>query len=74
MTAEVDPIIRYEGLVHIYKGSGLEVVASQGLDLHVETVGRAGSGKTTLMNVLVGIDVPGAGTAEAPGWGLIAAR
>lgn len=76
MTAEVGPIIRCDGLVHIYKGSGLEVVALQGLDLRVEAgemlaiVGRSGSGKTTLMNVLAGVDVPSAGTAEVAGWDL----
>lgn len=76
MTGEADPVIRCEGLVHIYKASGLEVVALQGLDLRVQAgemlaiVGRSGSGKTTLMNLLAGIDVPSAGSAQVAGWDL----
>lgn len=76
MNVEAGPIIRCEGLVHIYKGSGLEVVALQGLDLRVQAgemlaiVGRSGSGKTTLMNVLAGIELPSAGAAEVAGWDL----
>jgi ABC-type lipoprotein export system ATPase subunit len=56
-----------EGLVHIYRSDGLEVVALQGLDLQVLSgemiaiVGRSGSGKTTLMNILAGMDAPTAG-------------
>ena len=56
-----------EGLVHIYRSDGLEVVALQGLELHVRRgemiaiVGRSGSGKTTLMNVLAGVEPPTAG-------------
>lgn len=70
------PLVECEGLVHIYRGNGLEVVALQGLDLAVAAgemiaiVGRSGSGKTTLMNVLSGVDVPSAGTARVAGWNL----
>jgi len=62
-----------EGLVYIYKSRQLEVVALQGLDLHVESgemvaiAGRSGSGKTTLMNILAGVDVPTAGKAVVAG-------
>jgi ABC-type lipoprotein export system ATPase subunit len=61
--------IRCEGLVRIFKTAEIEVVALQGLDLHVEpgemitVVGASGSGKSTLLNVLGGLDEPTAGTA-----------
>jgi ABC-type lipoprotein export system ATPase subunit len=69
-------MVRCEGLVHIYRSGGLEVVALQGLDLSVDAgemvaiVGRSGSGKTTLMNVLAGLDSPSAGLARVAGWDL----
>jgi ABC-type lipoprotein export system ATPase subunit len=74
--APAGPLVECEGLVHIYRGHGLEVVALQGLDLAVADgemiaiVGRSGSGKTTLMNVLAGLDVPSAGTARVAGLNL----
>jgi ABC-type lipoprotein export system ATPase subunit len=61
--------IRCEGLVRIFKSADIEVVALQGLDLHVEpgeiitVIGASGSGKSTLLNVLGGLDEPTAGTA-----------
>jgi ABC-type lipoprotein export system ATPase subunit len=61
--------VRCEGLVRIYKTAEIEVVALQGLDLHVEpgemitVIGASGSGKSTLLNVLGGLDEPTAGTA-----------
>jgi ABC-type lipoprotein export system ATPase subunit len=65
--------IRCDNLVKIYKVADLEVVALQGLDLHVEPaemialVGASGSGKSTLMNILGGLDVPSAGRAMVAG-------
>ena len=62
-----------EGLVKIYKVADLEVVALQGLDLHVEPgefvalIGASGSGKSTLMHILGGLDVPSAGRATVAG-------
>jgi ABC-type lipoprotein export system ATPase subunit len=59
-----------EGLVKIYKVADLEVVALQGLELHVDVgeliaiVGASGSGKSTLQNILGGLDTPTAGTAR----------
>ncbi len=59
--------IRCENLVKIYKVADLEVVALQGVDLHVAAgemmalVGPSGSGKSTLMNILGGLDTPSAG-------------
>ena len=66
-------MVECEGLVHIYKGATLEVVALQGLDLTVgegemvAIAGRSGSGKTTLMNILAGLEPPTAGTAQVDG-------
>ena len=60
-------LIECEGLVRIYKRKGVEVVALQGLDLHVRSgelvaiVGASGSGKSTLLNILSGLDSPSAG-------------
>jgi ABC-type lipoprotein export system ATPase subunit/bifunctional DNA-binding transcriptional regulator/antitoxin component of YhaV-PrlF toxin-antitoxin module len=61
------PFIICENLVKIYKIADLEVVALQGLDLTVEAgellgiVGSSGSGKTSLLNILGGLDRPSAG-------------
>src|ERR1700724_2220824 len=54
-------------LVRIYSGDGIEVQALQGLDLLLARgeltalIGAAGSGKSTLMNILAGLDTPTAG-------------
>ncbi len=76
MTSAV-PLIRCEGLVRIFKRKGVEVVALQGLDLHVDpgeltaVVGASGSGKSTLLNILSGLDTPSAGRAEVAGHDLL---
>ncbi|HEY9244963.1 MAG TPA: ABC transporter ATP-binding protein [Streptosporangiaceae bacterium] len=55
-------------LVRIYSGDGIEVQALQGLDLLIAEgeltalIGAAGSGKSTLMNILAGLDTPTAGS------------
>ena len=60
------------------KRKGVEVVALQGLDLHVEAgeltaiVGASGSGKSTLLNILSGLDTPSAGRADVAGHDLLA--
>jgi ABC-type lipoprotein export system ATPase subunit/bifunctional DNA-binding transcriptional regulator/antitoxin component of YhaV-PrlF toxin-antitoxin module len=63
----MEPFIVCENLVKIYKVSGLEVVALQGLNLEIQPgelmgiVGASGSGKSTLLNILGGLDRPSAG-------------
>jgi ABC-type lipoprotein export system ATPase subunit len=60
-------------LVKIYKSADLEVVALQGLDLHVPRgemlalVGPSGAGKSTLLNILGGLDEPSAGRCTVAG-------
>ncbi|WP_409346877.1 ABC transporter ATP-binding protein [Paenibacillus sp. MBLB4367] len=70
-------MIHCENLVKIYKVADLEVVALQGLDLHVESgelmaiIGNSGSGKSTLLNMLGGLDKPSAGTLNVDGKNLL---
>jgi putative ABC transport system ATP-binding protein len=67
-----------DGLVRIYQTDGVEVVALQGLDLVVDrgellaVVGASGSGKSTVLNILSGLDVPTAGVARVAGFDLLA--
>jgi ABC-type lipoprotein export system ATPase subunit len=64
-------------LVRIYKVSGVEVQALQGLDLAVmkgemtALVGASGSGKSTLLNILAGLDLPTGGKAVVAGRDLL---
>lgn len=66
-----------EGLVKIYKTEEVEVVALQGLNLTVERgemmaiIGNSGSGKSTFMNILGGLDRPSAGTVKVGEWDLL---
>ena len=61
------PIIECENLVKIYKTKDVEVLALQGLELSVERgelmaiVGNSGSGKSTFLNLIGGLDRPSAG-------------
>ena len=69
--------IRCENLVKIYKVDKLEVVALQGLDLEVQQgeflaiVGASGSGKSSLLNLLGGLDRPSAGRLLVGGQDLL---
>ena len=71
------PLIICDNLVKIYKVADLEIVALQGLDLVIEAgellgiVGASGSGKTSLMNILGGLDRPSAGRAWVDGHDLL---
>ncbi len=62
-----DNIIECENLVKIYKTKDLEVLALQGLELTVQRgeimaiIGNSGSGKSTFLNMIGGLDRPSAG-------------
>ena len=68
-----DGMIVCDRLVRIYSGKGIEVQALQGLDLLIAEgeltalIGAAGSGKSTLMNILAGLDTPTAGSVWVAG-------
>jgi ABC-type lipoprotein export system ATPase subunit len=71
-----DAMIVCDRLVRIYFGRDIEVQALQGLDLLVAEgeltalIGAAGSGKSTLMNILAGLDTPTAGAVWVAGHNL----
>ena len=62
-----DAIIRCENLVKIYQTQETEVLALQGLELEVARgelmaiIGNSGSGKSTFLNMVGGLDRPSAG-------------
>ena len=62
-----EDIIICENLVKIYKTKDLEVLALQGLELNVAAgelmaiIGNSGSGKSTFLNMIGGLDRPSAG-------------
>lgn len=66
-------MIQAEGLVKIYKTKQTEVLALQGLDLTVERgeltalIGNSGSGKSTFLNMIGGLDRPSAGSLTVDG-------
>lgn len=61
-------MIQADGLVKIYKTKQTEVLALQGLDLQVDEgeltalIGNSGSGKSTFLNMIGGLDRPSAGS------------
>lgn len=63
-----ETMIQADGLVKIYKTKQTEVLALQGLDLTVEEgeltalIGNSGSGKSTFLNMIGGLDRPSAGS------------
>ena len=64
---EKRPIIECDNLVKIYKTEDIEVMALQGLDITIEQgelmaiIGNSGSGKSTFLNMIGGLDRPSAG-------------
>ena len=62
-----EPMIIADNLVKIYKTQDIEVLALQGLELTVDTgeltaiIGNSGSGKSTFLNMIGGLDRPSAG-------------
>lgn len=68
-----ETMIQAEGLVKIYKSKQTEVLALQGLDLTVEEgeltaiIGNSGSGKSTFLNMIGGLDRPSAGSLHVGG-------
>lgn len=66
-------MIQADGLVKIYKSKLTEVLALQGLDLTVERgeltaiIGNSGSGKSTFLNMIGGLDRPSAGALSVAG-------
>jgi peptide/nickel transport system ATP-binding protein len=71
------PFVVCDNLFKIYKVADLEVVALQGLDLQMARgqvmalVGPSGVGKSTLLNVIGGLDTPSAGGVRVAGWDLL---
>ncbi len=67
------PFIFCDGLVKVHRVANLEVLALQGLDLSVErgeivgVIGSSGSGKSSLLNVLGGLDRATAGRCVVNG-------
>ena len=65
--SETPNIIECENLVKIYKTKDIEVLALQGLELTVAQgeltaiIGNSGSGKSTFLNMIGGLDRPSAG-------------
>lgn len=61
------PLVRCDNVIKIHKQGALEAVALQGIDLEVRAgefvaiVGRSGSGKSSLLQILGGMDTPSAG-------------
>ena len=68
-----EAMIQADGLVKIYKTKQTEVLALQGLDLTVEAgeltalIGNSGSGKSTFLNMIGGLDRPSAGSLTVCG-------
>ena len=69
----IENMIECDNLVKIYKTKDLEVLALQGLDLLVKRgelmaiIGNSGSGKSTFLNMIGGLDRPSAGKLSVDG-------
>ncbi len=73
MVVDEDSMIECDNLVKIYKTKDIEVLALQGLDLKVQRgelmaiIGNSGSGKSTFLNMIGGLDRPSAGKLYVDG-------
>ena len=73
MQARAEPIIQCENLVKIYKTKDIEVLALQGLEISIQQgelmaiIGNSGSGKSTFLNMIGGLDRPSAGRLVVDG-------
>ena len=69
----MNPMIICDNLVKIYKTKDTEVLALQGMDMtihegeFVAIIGRSGSGKSTFLNMVGGLDRPSAGSLHVDG-------
>ena len=67
------PIVTCQNLVKIYKTQETEVLALQGMDISIEEgevvaiIGASGSGKSTFLNILGGLDKQSAGNITVAG-------
>lgn len=72
-----DVVVYCENLIKLYKVGDIEVMALQGLDLTVKKgemvaiIGNSGSGKSTTMNMIGGLDRPTAGRIYVNGINLL---
>lgn len=70
---QATPMIECENLVKIYKTPDVEVLALQGLEVRIERgelmaiIGNSGSGKSTFLNMIGGLDRPSAGRLVVDG-------
>ncbi len=77
MSMQAEAFVQCENLIKIYQVADVEAVALQGLNLEIEQgemlalVGPSGVGKSTLLNVLGGLDTPSAGSVQVAGWDLL---
>ncbi len=73
------PLVVCDNLVKIYQIDEIEVVALQGLDLEIRRgemmaiIGASGSGKSSLLNIIGGLDRPSAGQITVNGRNLLKA-
>jgi ABC-type nitrate/sulfonate/bicarbonate transport system ATPase subunit len=71
--AERDPKLEVRGLVKRFTGRGSDLVAVDGIDLDVPVgsfvsmVGASGCGKSTILNIVAGLDTPTSGTVTVEG-------
>ena len=71
------PFVLCSNLVKIYKVGSQEVIALEGLNLSIAKgqvmalIGPSGVGKSTLLNVIGGLDNPSAGGIQVAGWDLL---